>query len=352
MAGRLNTQFYHDAARSCGFGLSGIAAALPHPDAKHYADWVDHGFAAQMHYLTDHRGDKRHDPRTLLPNARTILCLGMLYNGPEPRTDQFDTYECGWISRYAWGQDYHQLMWDRLAELNSKLQQVQPYDFKICCDTAPLLERTYAREAGLGWIGRNTCLIHEGQGSWFFLGEILTSLDLPTGTAPPDRCGTCHRCIEACPTNAIVPAGDRWEIDAGRCISYLTIELRGPAPEAHRSATGAHIFGCDICQDVCPWNRNAPITGETAFAAANRLPNLDAMAWLTEAQFRAMFRQTPVDRARYSGFLRNVATAMGNSGNLNLLEPLQHLALSPDAVVAEHARWAMERLVLNPRVLS
>ena len=347
MADKLNQQLYHDAARACGFALSGITAALPHPDAKHYAHWVDQGFAGEMHYLTDHRGAKRQDPRTLLPSAKTILCLGMLYNGPEPETCDFDSYERGWISRYAWGEDYHHLMWDRLSQLNARLQQVEPFDSKICCDTAPLLERTYARAAGLGWIGRNTCLIHEGQGSWFFLGEILTSLDLPTNTAPPDRCGTCHRCIEACPTAAIVPSGDHWAIDSRRCISYLTIELRGPAPEAHRTSTGAHIFGCDICQDVCPWNQKAPVTGEPTFAATHLAPPLAEMASLTESEFQAMFRNSPVNRTRYSGFLRNVAIAMGNSGNPNLLEPLEHLASSPDASVSEHARWAMKRLTTS-----
>ncbi len=345
MAAKINPKIYHDTARECGFHLSGIAAALPHHDAKYYQDWVNQGYAGEMHYLTDYRADKRSDPRTLLPTAKTILCVGMLYNGPEPQTAAFDSYERGWISRYAWGQDYHPLMFSRLVSLTAKLQQIEPFDSKICCDTAPLLERTYARAAGLGWIGRNTCLIHEGQGSWFFLGEILTSLDLlPNNSPAPDRCGTCRRCIDACPTAAIVPSPQGWTVDARRCISYFTIELRGAVPEEHRAPTGPHIFGCDICQDVCPWNRKAPSTSEPAFAPKLLAPPLEAMAHLSELEFQAMFRDSPVNRARYSGFLRNVAVAMGNSGNLRMLQPLAHLAASADPLVAEHAKWAIDQL--------
>ena len=345
MAGKINQKFYHDTARECGFHLSGIAAALPHHDAKYYREWVSQGYAGEMRYLTDYRADKRSDPRTLLLTAKTVLCVGMLYNGPEPQTAAFDPYERGWISRYAWGQDYHGVMSSRLAELTARLQQIEPFDSKICCDTAPLLERTYARAAGLGWIGRNTCLIHEGQGSWFFLGEILTSLDLlPNNSPAPDRCGTCRRCIDACPTAAIVPSPQGWTVDARRCISYFTIELRGAVPEEHRASTGPHIFGCDICQDVCPWNRKASSTNELAFAPKLLAPPLEAMAHLSEAEFQAMFRDSPVNRARYSGFLRNVAIAMGNSGNPRMLEPLAHLAASADHLVAEHAKWAIGQL--------
>ena len=340
----VDSAVFHTLARECGFGLSGIAAATPHPDAAQYQAWVDAGHAGEMRYLTDHRAQKRADPRSLLPTAQTVLCLGMLYNGPEPHTEAFDSYERGWISRYAWGADYHQLISTRLQQLTNRLQEIESFDYKICCDTAPLLERTYAHEAGLGWIGRNSCLIHEGQGSWFFLGEILTSLRLPTNSPPPDRCGTCHRCIEACPTEAIVLLDNRWCVDSRRCISYLTIELRGPIPEQHRTGMGPHLFGCDICQDVCPWNRKAPFTPESAFAPTHLAPPLEAMARLTETEFRQLFHNTPIDRARYSGFLRNVAIAMGNSGNQDLREPLQKLESGPDAIVAEHARWALDKL--------
>ncbi len=295
-------------ARECGFELAGIAAALPHADGERYRSWVDDGRAGEMGYLTDHRADIRMDPRLLLPSARSIICTGKLYNTPLPYSTQFDDPTRGWISRYAWGDDYHDTMRRDLQRLVDRLPREAEY--RICVDTAPLLERSYAREAGLGWIGKNTCLINEPLGSWFFLGEILTSLEIAPDAPPPDRCGTCTRCIEACPTDAIDPEG--YALDARKCISYFTIELKGPSPEEHREATGSHIFGCDICQDVCPWNRRAPVTGDPAFAPRHFAPPLEEMAELTEEQFRAMFRNSPVSRAKYTGFLRNVAIAMGN----------------------------------------
>ena len=217
-----------------------------------------------------------------------------------------------------------------------------PYESRICVDTAPLLERSYARLAGLGWIGRNTCLINQREGSWFFLGELLVSLPIPPDAPPPDRCGTCMRCVEACPTAALVPGKG---LDATRCISYFTIELRGVIPQEQRAGIGAHVFGCDICQDVCPWNGRAPVTADPAFAPRRFAPRLEELAAIGEEEFRAMFRGTPVVRARYSGFLRNVAVAMGNARHRKFRAPLEKLAESPDPVVAEHARWALERMV-------
>ena len=182
------------------------------------------------------------------------------------------------------------------------------HEYRVSVDTAPLLERSYARAAGLGWIGKNTCLINQDAGSWFFLGELLTSLDIAPDQPPPDRCGTCTRCIDACPTAALTP----YELDSTRCISYFTIELRGPIPDAFERQIGNHVFGCDICQDVCPWNGRAPVTADPAFLPRNFAPPLERLASLTEEEFRAMFRNTPVTRARYSGFMRNVAVALAN----------------------------------------
>jgi epoxyqueuosine reductase len=224
------------------------------------------------------------------------------------------------------------------------------FESKICVDTAPLLERSHARLAGLGWIGRNTCLINEHLGSWFFLGELLTSLDLAPDSPPPDRCGTCRRCIDACPTAAIVPSPDGgWELDARLCISYFTIELRGSIPEAARSGMGRHLFGCDICQDVCPWNswRRVAVTEDEEWMPRAFSPPLERMAALREDEFYSMFAGTPVTRARYTGFLRNVAVAMGNSGSRKFREPLERLAASNDMGVAEHARGALDRLGLK-----
>ena len=316
-------------------------------EATHYQHWVEQGFAGRMSYLTDHRAAIRNDPRALLASAKSIVCVGKLYNGPEPYSAGWDEAALGWVSRYAWGDDYHGVMRAGLERLGRCLGP--DHEWRACVDTAPLLERSYARQAGLGWIGKNTCLINQGRGSWFFLGELLTSLELEPGSPPPDRCGTCTRCLDACPTGAIVPAGDRWTIDSRLCISYFTIELRGPIPEEHRPGMGRQVFGCDICQDVCPWNRRAPVERDEAFAPRPGLvnPPLEKLAALTEQEFKFMFKTTPVTRARYSGFLRNVCVAMGNSGERRFRAPLARLAASGDAIVAEHACWALERLAVE-----
>jgi epoxyqueuosine reductase len=233
-------------------------------------------------------------------------------------------------------------MREALEQMASLLSVHQQFDWKACVDTAPVLERTFARLAGLGWIGKNTCLINEPLGSWFFLGELITSLDIEPDLPPPERCGTCTRCIDACPTDAFVPAGDWWSIDARRCISYFTIELRHPVPVEHRAAMGGHVFGCDICQDVCPWNSRAPLTD--AFEDIHSAPDLEALANLSEAEFHEVFRNSPLARPKYSGFLRNVAVAMGNSGLARLRAPLECLSRHSDPMIAEHAQWALQRL--------
>ena len=284
--------------------------------------------AGEMRYLADHRAEMRRDPQSLLPGARSIICVGKLY---------FRGANDSVISHYAQGRDYHDVLRERLEAL---AQNVSPdHAYKICVDTAPLLERSYARQAGLGWIGKNTCLINEPLGSWFFLGEIITTLEIAPDHPPPDRCGTCSRCVEACPTQALTNG----TLDARLCISYLNIELRGPIPEPLRIHMGENVFGCDICQDVCPWNSRAPETEDFApmFDASASLQELAA---LSQEQFRETFRNTPVTRAKYHGFLRNVATAMGSAGDLRFIEPLQKLAVHPDPLVAEHAQWALQKI--------
>jgi len=301
---------------------------------------VQRGLAGAMGYLTDHRAEVRTDPRRLLPSARSIICVSKLYNRPEARSTEYADPDRGWVSRYAWGEDYHDVLRASLERLARMIGEGQEY--KICVDTAPLLERSYARQAGLGWIGKNTCLINQTIGSWIFLGEILTSLELEPDAPPPDRCGTCTRCIDACPTQAIAPEGFR--IDARRCIPYFTIELRGSVPEEMRAGVGQHVFGCDICQDVCPWNSGAPVSDEPAFEARHFAPALEDLAALSLEEFREMFRSSPIQRAKYTGFLRNVAIAMGNSGQAKFREPLERLAAFSDHLVSGHARWALERL--------
>jgi epoxyqueuosine reductase len=302
-----------------------------------------------MRYLTGHSAAARDDPKNLLALARSIICVGRLYNTPWPYSTQLDAGERAWISRYAWGEDYHGLVRRGLERLDAMLREraSAKFESRICVDTAPLLERSYARMAGLGWIGKNTCLINQARGSWFFLGELLVSLAIEPGPAdgpPPGRCGTCRRCIEACPTAAIVPAGPGFTVDSRLCISYLTIELRGAMALERRSGVGGHVFGCDICQDVCPWNRRAPVTADPAFEPREFAPPLEKLAAISQDEFRRLFSGMPVTRARYSGFLRNVAIAMGNRRLEKFRAPLEKLAGSKDPVVAEHARWGIEQL--------
>jgi epoxyqueuosine reductase len=348
----MRTGEVRELARECGFELAGVAAAEPLPDHDWYREWVDAGFAGEMSYLAGRRAEVRRDPRELLASARSVICVGRLYNTPWPYSTRFSDEERGWISRYAWGSDYHDEMRRGLERLDAALRERAGagYQSKICVDTAPLLERSYARMAGLGWIGKNTCLINQESGSWFFLGELLVSMKLAPDAPPPDRCGTCTRCIDACPTNAIVPGPGRPEacptyaIDSRLCISYFTIELRGSVPEERRAGMGPHVFGCDICQDVCPWNRRAPETAREEYEPSRFAPRLEEMAAITAEEFRRMFAGTPVSRARYAGFLRNVAIAMGNSGLEAFRAPLAKLTGCGDPVVAEHAAWALQRL--------
>lgn len=323
-------------AQECGFELAGVAAAEPPDDFERYQAWVDQGHAGAMGYLADRRAEIRRDVRTLLPSAKTVICVGKLYHQNAAATPEGH----GIVSRYASGEDYHHRMTAGLQQMAARLQEIEPCDWKVCVDTAPVLERTYARLAGLGWVGKNTCLINEQRGSWFFLGELITSIELDVDIPPPERCGTCTRCIDACPTGAFVPAGDWWAIDARRCIAYLTIELHGSIAAEHREPMGTHIFGCDICQDVCPWNaRHDTVSDTLPFSL-----ELEECANLSEPEFHLKFRDSALARPKHAGFLRNVAIAMGNSG-LKQFEPaLERLASGENAMVAEHAQWALERL--------
>ncbi|MGC8793807.1 MAG: tRNA epoxyqueuosine(34) reductase QueG [Bryobacteraceae bacterium] len=337
-------------AHECGFELAGIAPAAPLDEYEYYRVWVEAGMAGQMRYLTDHRAALRADPRCLLPEARSVICVGMLYNTPMPASTAMSDPSRGWISRYAWGEDYHALVRAALRRLLVRLREHTRSGFaaRIAVDAAPLLERALARRAGLGWIGRNTCLINQWHGSWFFLGELLVSLEIDPGSPPAELCGSCMRCVEACPTGALVPTGLRrgpaWALDARRCTSYLTFELRGPIPEPLRPALGGHVFGCDICQEVCPWNRKAPVTAEQAFQPRHYAPALAELASLDAADFAERFARSPVRRAGHAGLLRNVAVALGNSGLPAHRAALERLAVAGDPMVAEHAHWGLARL--------
>ncbi len=346
----LDSRPVKDRARELGFELAGVAPAEPTPEAAFYPLWLARGYHGAMQYLEGRRGAMRADARSLLPAARSVVCVGMVYNAPAPYSTEFEDGEEGWVSRYAWGADYHGVLKERLRSLADWMRSRygQGVLCKICVDTSPLLERAYAKRAGLGWIGKNTCLISERLGSWVFLGEILTSLELAPDSPPPDRCGTCRRCIDACPTDALVETADgpSHALDSRLCISYWTIELRDAIPAEHREGVGHHVFGCDICQDVCPWNspRRAATTDEAAFQPANASPDLDELAGLSEEEFDARFAGTPIKRARFAGFLRNVVVAMGNSRNQGFRPALERLARSPERQTREHAAWALEQL--------
>ena len=324
----VSSHFVRQLAAEVGFHLAGVADASRVGDFARYREWVDRGLAGEMRYLTDRRADVRSDLNHLLPGVKSVISVGLL-------CDDSEAGGAG-IARYARGEDYHAVIRRKLETLAGRLAESARFEWRACVDTAPLLERSVGRQAGLGWIGKNTCLINQELGSFFLLGELLTTLELESDAPPPDRCGTCTRCIDGCPTRAIVPApAGGFELDARLCISYFTIELRGAVPEEHRAAIGNNVFGCDICQDVCPWNRRVRedvATGDLAI--------------LTEVEFRDQYRDTAVSRAKYSGFLRNVAIAMGNSGLERFRGPLEQLAASGDPVVAEHARWGLARLVV------
>lgn len=330
-------------AAACGFEIAGVAAATPDLDFTRYQAWREQGFAAGMTYLTDHRGDLRQDLRSLLPSVQSVICVGKLYNtGGQDRGSDY-----GQIARYARGTDYHVTMRQALQRLHLLVEAHygEKVEARVCVDTAPVLERSLARRAGLGWIGKNTCLINQERGSWFLLGELLISIPITPDTPPPDRCGTCRRCLEACPTQALLPSPDGGSyLDAGRCISYLTIEHRGSWAEGISTEIGNNVFGCDICQEVCPWNREAAVTYDPAFLGWDAPEELAQLACLSPEEYARLFRHTPVSRARYADFLRNVAAAMGNGANSQFVAPLESLAQFEDETVATVARESLERL--------
>jgi epoxyqueuosine reductase len=332
-------------ALDAGFDLAGVAAAAPPAELAFFAEWITRGYAGEMAYLTSQH-EKRADLRTAFPWARSVVSVGLQYDTPQPYSTGERAPGAGWIARYAWGDDYHDVMKSMLERLRAALQaELGPMESRVYVDTGPVVERAYAAAAGLGAWGKNTCLLHPEHGSWFFLGEVITDLDMQADLARPDMCGTCTACLDACPTGAL-PAP--YVLDATRCISYLTIELKGAIPEDRRAGVGRHVFGCDICQDVCPWNRRRRQMGGEAFAAREGLvaPDLVALAAATldEDAFRARFRGSPLKRAKRRGMLRNVAVALGNSGAAAGRPVLERLAADEDPVVREHATWALDRL--------
>jgi epoxyqueuosine reductase len=368
-----DTAWIAQRARTLGFDLCGVVRAEKFPELARTEEWLARGYAGEMKYLSDPR---RADPNTAMAGVRSVIVCALNYNSAAPRSIEAlksdSAKERGWISRYAWGDDYHEVLQEKLRGLAGALRErfAQPFEARIYSDTGPVNERVLAKHAGLGWVGKNTLLLNRKLGSWFFLGVILTTLELtptvgPAEMPPRDLCGSCTKCIEACPTDALV---EPYLMDSRLCIAYLTIEFRGSIPEQLREPMGRHVFGCDICQDVCPWNRRAPVTDVEAFrprtffetseepAEASEpesllLPRVEWLASLSEEQFRSYFRGSPIKRTKWRGLVRNACIALGNGIPRRGSEQyeracaiLRKLVVSQDEGIAESAQWALSRI--------
>ncbi len=328
-------------ARELGFDSCRIARAAPPKHAAEFQTWLREGAAGEMAWM-ERGAEKRADPQIVLPGLRSIIVLALNYwQGPGAQSAR-QKARTGRIARYAWGDDYHDLVSPKLRKVDELLighGGVQ----KCYVDTGPILERDYAAEAGVGWHGKSTMLIDRQMGTWFFLAEVLTTLELPADDPQTPRCGGCTRCMTACPTGAL---REPHSLDARRCISYLTIELKGSIPVELRPLIGDRIYGCDDCLEVCPWNRFAAVSREFAFAARSATVGFALRDYLafTEDQFRAIFRRSPIKRIKRRGFLRNVCVALGNVGGAEDVAALEKAATDHEPLVAEHAIWALEQI--------
>ena len=329
-------------AQKLGFELVGITPAEESQTFRLYEKWLENGYAGEMGYLENHRRLKR-DPRNCLPEAKSVISLAINYFTLDPAQTRVENPERGQISRYAWGDDYHEIIRTKLRKLAEFIDDTAHKELKqkIFVDTGPIIEREYAQKAGIGWIGKNTNFINWQSGSWYFLAELLVSVELEYDwQLPHGSCGTCVRCIEACPTDAIVAPN---VLDSRLCISYLTIELKDSIPRELRPQMGNLIFGCDICQEVCPWNSMATPTTEPGFhpREENIAPKLLSLINMTQAEFSKRFKNSPIKRAKRRGFLRNVAVALGNWGNRRAVPALKRALDDDEALVRGHAAWAL-----------
>ncbi len=330
-------------AGELGFQQLGVAGVELGEDETHLLNWLDAGRHGEMDYMARH-GSKRSRPDELLPGTLRVISVRMDYL-PESARDGWDILGdpgSAYVARYALGRDYHKLMRNRLQKLAGRIADaVGPFGYRAFVDSAPVLERALARNAGLGWIGKHTCMINRNAGSWFFLGELYTDLPLPVDTPATEHCGTCRKCIDICPTQAIVAP---YQVDARRCISYLTIELRGSIPLELRRPIGNRIFGCDDCQLICPWNKFAKATPENDFKPRHSLDNrqlVDLFAW-SEEEFLKRTEGSPIRRTGHIGWLRNIAVALGNANfSMAIVEALQSRASHSDEIVREHVQWAL-----------
>ena len=326
-----------DLASRCGFEKCRFARVGQAPHFAEYSSWLRSGAHGEMSWLA-RDPVRRSDPALVLQGAKTLLLLAKnYYQGGSPRK------QAGKIARYAWGSDYHDLMLAAMRPIDAVLGELGGRQ-RCYVDTGPILERDFAAASGLAWHGKSTMSLNEDLGTWFFIGVILSTLEIEPDLPVKNRCGKCLRCLEACPTKAIT---EPYRLDARRCISYLTIEHKGPIPLEFRQAIGDRIYGCDDCLEACPWNRFAVQSNEARFRLPEQLQRftLGALASLNESEFRALFRDSPIKRIKRARFVRNVCVALGNVGTRKDLPILQRLTRDPDALVAEHASWAHEEII-------
>ncbi len=336
-----------DKAAELGFDLCGVAPAASFPELSFLDEWLKHGYAGEMAWMARSAG-RRADARAVLPGARTVIVTGTVYNTDRPYSTEIGDRSVALISRYAWGNDYHDVLRGRLDALIEWMRQASPeaFEARAYVDTGPVQERVYAQYAGLGWIAKNTCLIHPELGSWLFLSVIICTLDLEPDQPVFDQCGTCTLCLDACPTGAL---REPRVLDATRCLSYLTIELRGDMPVEHREALGSHVYGCDICQAVCPYNQQPAQSADPAWQPRQPLdrPVLTDLWLMSDPELRRAVKGTAMTRATMAGLRRNIAVAIGNSADPDARAVLDETAAdrpsADDDMVRRHAAWALER---------